>query len=187
VVTVAAPAAHPEHGSCRAGLRALRGHWIAAGAGAELRDVLTALWCHADADNATFVAVRTLAAELGRAPSTVQKHLRHALALGLITADNHGARTRTTRRLCAPPSEAQADPLELMVAALGLDGAQPCGQRAESADGSARPRGAQTPQILRAPGARVSTYLEDAEKRGSPWVVDDDGTAWPACELEAVG
>jgi hypothetical protein len=188
VLTVAAPAAPVDHPACRADLRGLRGYWLAAGAGLGLRDVLTALWCHADEQNDTFVSVRTLALEVGRSSGTVQEHLTKAVALGLVTAQNRGQRTRTTRHLCAAPAPPGPDQLELMVAALGLDGPTPCGQLEADEKFSARSRAAQPRADLRGSGPRVSTYLEDAEKRGVgvPWFVDDDGTAWPACQLEEV-
>jgi hypothetical protein len=83
----------------RALLRHFHYHWKAAGAGPALLEVLMALWCHADMDDATTASLNDLAVEVGSTRSTVRHHVGQAERLGLLNTTKRGSRVVRTLAL----------------------------------------------------------------------------------------
>lgn len=85
----------------RALLRHFHWHWVKGGASPAIREVLTALWCHAEANDEATVSLSMLAEELEVTRSTVRYQLRLAEGLKLVNTTQRG--NRATRRLLLNP------------------------------------------------------------------------------------
>lgn len=171
------PTGHPD---CKVELRTLRRFWVAAGATPALVGILATLWDSTDATMSTVVEVRTLADELGISSGNAQKHLSHAIDLGILRVTAGGQRFKTTRQLVEPHTVFEQrtivdDLCDELVdnSAICAPEARTSGDTDDAVDDPICAPQARTSRGICAPQARVSTYREfDAD----PAVGDGEGS-----------